>query len=69
MRESVAEGIVLNFVSGSHYLGVYLGPQEELEVWVKPQLKVWAHGVRVLVKISGRHPQSSYASLGMSLLI
>ena len=67
MRESVAEGIVLNFVSGSHYLGVYLGPQEELEVWVKPQLKVWAHGVRVLVKISGRHPQSDYASLGMSL--
>ena len=25
-----AEGLVLNFISGSRYLGVYLGPQEEL---------------------------------------
>ena len=26
-----AEGLVLNFVSGSRYLGAYIGPQEELE--------------------------------------
>ena len=31
------EGLVLNFVSGSRYLGAYLGPQEELEAWVKPR--------------------------------
>ena len=34
-REFAAEGLVLNFVSGSRYLGAYLGPQEELDVWVK----------------------------------
>ena len=51
-REFSAEGVELNFVSGSRYLGAYLGPQEELEAWVKPQVEAWAHRVRVLGKIA-----------------
>ena len=51
-REFAAEGLVLNFVSGSRYLGAYLGPQEQLEAWVKPQIEAWDLGVRVLGKIS-----------------
>ena len=35
-REISKEGLCLNFVSGSRYLGAYLGPQAELEAWVKP---------------------------------
>ena len=35
-RGFVKEGLVLNSVSGSRYLGSYLGPQAELEAWVKP---------------------------------
>ena len=35
-RGFAVEGLTLNCVSGSRYLGAYLGPQEELEVWVKP---------------------------------
>ena len=66
-REFVAEGLVLNFVSGSRYLGSYLGPQEELVVWVKPQVEAWSHGVRFLGKIDRQHPQLSYASLVMLL--
>ena len=54
-REFAVEGLTLNFVSGSRYLGAYLGPQVELETWVKPQVEAWAHGVRVLAKISRRH--------------
>ena len=30
-REFAMEGLDLNFVSGSRYLGAYLGPQKELE--------------------------------------
>ena len=30
------EGLTLNLVSGSRYLGAYLGPQKELERWVIP---------------------------------
>ena len=36
--EFAKEGLDLNFVSGSRYLGAYLGPQTELEAWVKPQV-------------------------------
>ena len=66
-REFVAEGLTLNFVNGSRYLGTYLGSQADLEAWVKPQVEAWAHGVMVLAKISRRHPQSAFAGLGMSL--
>ena len=55
-KEFEAEGLELNFVSGSQYLEAYLGPQEELALWVKPHVEAWAHGVRVLVKISRRQP-------------
>ena len=57
----------MNFVSVSRYLGSYLGPQEELEAWVKPKVEARAHGVRVIDKIARRHPQSAYAGLGMLL--
>ena len=46
------EGLDLNFVSGSRYLGAYLGLQDHLEAWVKPQVEAWTHGVRVLDEIS-----------------
>ena len=39
---------MLNFVTGSRYLEAYLGPQAELEEWVKLQVEAWAHGVRAL---------------------
>ena len=42
----------MNFISGSRYLGEYLGPRDELEAWVKPQVEAWAHRVRVLVKVA-----------------
>ena len=65
--EFAKEGLVLNYVRGSRYLGACLGPQEELEVWLKPQVEAWDHRVRVLAKIARRHPQSAYAGLGMLL--
>ena len=66
-REFVVEGLTLNFVSGSRYLGAYLGPQDQLDASVKPQVEAWAHGIKVLGKISLRHPQSAHTSLGMLL--
>ena len=66
-REFAVEGLDLNFVSGSRYVGAYLGPQEELEAWVKRKVEAWSHRVRFWGKIARRHPQSAYAGLGMSL--
>ena len=51
-REFAKEGLVLNFVSGSRFVGAYLGPQAELEAWVKSQVEAWGRGVRVLAKIA-----------------
>ena len=51
-REFMIEGLTLNFVSGSRYLGAYLGPRDQLDAWIKPQVEAWAHGVRFLGKIS-----------------
>ena len=66
-RDFAKEGLCFNYISGSRYLGAYLGPQEELEAWVKPQVEAWAHGVRVLDNIDRQHPQSAYAGLGILL--
>ena len=38
-REFALEGLDLNFFSGSRYLGEYIGPQEELEAWINPQVE------------------------------
>ena len=66
IREFTAEGLDVNSVGGSRYLGVYPGPQKALEAWVKPQLVAWANGVRSLGEISRRHPKLAYSGLGMS---
>ena len=50
-REFEAEVLVLNFLSGSRYLGAYLCHQEELLAWVKPQVEAWSHMVRVIGRI------------------
>ena len=59
MREFVVEGLTLNLVIGSRYLGAFLGPQAELEARLKPQVEAWSHRVRVLAKIPQWHPQSA----------
>ena len=68
-RDFKRAGLHLNYVDGSIYLGDYLGPREELEEWVRPEVEAWAHGVRTLAKIAKRYPEPAYAGLGMSLQI
>ena len=41
----------------------YMGPREELEAWVRPQVEAWSHGVCALVKIAKWNPQSFYVGL------
>ena len=37
-REFMKEGLDLHFIRGSRYLGAYLGPRDQLEAWLKPQV-------------------------------
>ena len=55
-REFAMEGLDLKFISDSTFLGAYLGPRDQLEAWVKPQVEAWVHGVRVLGKIADGTP-------------
>ena len=64
-REFEREGLNLNYVDGSKYLGDYLGPRAELEAWVWPKMEAWAHEFRILVKIAKWYTQLAYARLGM----
>ena len=52
----MAEGLDINFVGSSRYLGDYLGTRQELDEWVKPQVQAWANRVIVLNKIAKRNP-------------
>ena len=61
------EGLILDSVGVSWFLGAYLGPRDKLETWVKPQVEAWSHVFMVLGQISRRQPQSAYAVLRMSL--
>ena len=45
-------GLNLNYIDGSQYLGSYLGPREELEEWVWPNVESREYGVRTLAKIA-----------------
>ena len=51
-QKFAAEGLALNFDTGSRYLGAYLGPQKELVAWIKPQVEARAQGVIFLCKIA-----------------
>ena len=55
-QEIETEGLQLKFDGGSQYLEEYLGPREEVEAWVQPQVEAWANRVQILCKIAKRHP-------------
>ena len=68
-REFERAGLNTNYVDGGCYLGVHLGPREELDEWVWPKVEVWYHEVRTPAKIAKRYLQSTYTGLGMLINI
>ena len=61
------EGLRVNVVIGTQYIGAYVGLEGEKDNWVRPQVKKWAEGVRDLEKVARRNPQMAYASIGVLL--
>ena len=66
-REFEAEGLHLNFMWRSWYLGAYMGPSEELEAWVRSQVEAWAHRVQIIGKYPSGNPKLAHAILGVLL--
>jgi hypothetical protein len=54
-------------VTGSRYLGGFIGDKAEQREWVLKKVQAWAAGVLELSKVAGRYPQAAYVGLQKSL--
>ena len=57
----------LKVVTGSRYLGGFIGEGETKKSWLEGKVAVWAESVETLAVVSCKHPQSAYAGLQKSL--
>ena len=53
--------LTINYARGRQYLGAYIGNKEGKEQWIKNKVKSWVGSVKILARISHRHPQAAYA--------
>ena len=51
-----AEGLRINVVPGSQYIGAYIGPEEDSDAWVRPQAEKYSEDVRDLSKFIKKNP-------------
>ncbi len=55
-------------VTGSRYLGGFIGEKAEQREWVEAKAQTWANGVIELSKVAERCPQAACAGLQKSLM-
>ena len=60
-------GMGVKVVTGSRYLGGYIGEREAEAAWVQGKVEGWADSVRTLAGVARKHLQSAYAGLQKSL--
>ena len=60
-------GMGVQVVTGSRYLGGFIGERETEEQWIKTKVEGWAESVKTLAGVACKHPQSAYAGLQKSL--
>ena len=57
----------IQVVTGSRYLGGFVGEREAEASWIKERVNGWAESVRTLAGVACKHPQSAYSGLQKSL--
>ena len=60
-------GMGIQVVTGSRYLGGYVGERETEGQWLQEKVEGWDESVRTLTGVARKHPQSAYAGLQKSL--
>ena len=60
-------GMGVQVVTGSRYLGGFIGERETEEQWIKAKVEGWAELVKTLAGVARKHPQSACAGLQKSL--
>ena len=57
----------MKILTGSRYLGGFVGEREAERCWVQTKVEGWAVLVKTLAEVARKHPQSAYAGLQKSL--
>ena len=62
-EEELFRGMGENTVTGSRYLGVFVGDGAAEESWIDEKVEGLAESMRTLLEVSWKQPQSAYARL------
>ena len=60
-------GMGIQVVTGSRYLGGFVGEREREGQWVQAKVARWAESIHTLAGVDCKHPHSAYAGLQKSL--
>ena len=60
-------GIGMKVVTGSRYLGSFIGNRESETTWLDEKVKGGTELVRLLLWVPRKHPKSAYAGMQKSL--
>jgi len=60
-------GIDIQYTRGTRYVGGFIGSGAMEDAWIRPQVAVWAEGVKALARVAIRFPQTAYVGLCWSL--
>jgi hypothetical protein len=66
-EEACFKDLDFKVMTGSCYLGGFIGDKAEQQEWVEDKAQTWADRVLELSKVAGRHPQAPHARLQKSL--
>ena len=65
--EEFFRGMGVKIVTGSWYLGVFVGDKAAEDSWLVEKVQDWAESVKTLVGVTFKHRQSAFAVLQKSL--
>ena len=60
-------GMGITVVTGSRYLGRFVGGREAEARWIKEKVKGWAESIQTLGWVARKHPHYAFAGLQKSL--
>ena len=56
-------GMDTQVVTGSRYLGVFIGEHDSEKSWLEEKVEGWTHALEVFAGVARRYPQTAYAIL------
>ena len=65
--EKLFQGMGMQIVTGSRYLGGFIGDGASEKSWLTVKVERWAESVGTLTGVSRKHPKSAYSRLKKSL--